>query len=357
VHIRRPLRHDAVVERLWRAAAERRLPHALAFEGARGIGKFAAAKWFATGLLCERGPGAPCLACPPCKRVLSGGVHGNHADLFVLDPVHDGEEQIRVGRIAYRPDGELADPERCVERFLELRAVEGGMRPVLIRESQRMNAEAQNAFLKTLEEPRPDVLIVLETHAPDALLATIRSRCVRIRFEPLSRAECVQILVEEGLGADEAAELARWSSGSPGKALALVARGARELRAVLVEALAGERLPFELAAAARELPGEFEGSTETARDRDRARTAIELAMDLLRDVLRRQAGIDPAELPHGDASELARGRGPRPRDVERALEELSELRADVDRNLQPGALVERALLVLCDLRGVPGRAR
>ncbi len=357
MRVRRPLRHDDVVRHLWRAAAEGRLPHALLFEGELGIGKFEAAKWFAAGILCGAGPGAACLACPPCKRVLSGGVYGNHPDLFVLDAVHEGQEQIRVGRIAYRPEADLPDPERCVERFLELRAVEGGVRLVLIREGQRMNAEGQNAFLKTLEEPRPGILLVLETHAVDALLPTIRSRCVRIRFEPLSNAECVQVLTEEGLALDEAEELARWARGSPGRALSLRARNVRELRGLFLSALFGERPPFELAQAIDELDGDFEGATEGARERDRARTAIELSQALLLDLLRAGNGLDPLELAHGDAARRAAEGGSDSRGIERALARLLALRADVDRNLQPGALVERALLVLCDLRGPRSAAR
>lgn len=360
MRVKRPFQHGEIIERLWRAAREGRLPHALLFEGERGIGKFESAKWFAAGLLCRSGPGTPCLACPPCKRVTSGGGQGNHPDLFVLDPLdpsdeREGTEQIRLFRIAYRPSAEVADPERCIGRFLELVPLEGGMKLVLVRESQRMNAEAQNALLKTLEEPRPRTCLVLETHAAELLLPTIRSRCVRIRFARLSRADCLRVLLSEGLVTPEADELARWSEGSPGVALALKARDARSIREHLVTAIRGERAPFELRSEIEALDGAFEGDRASIRERDRARTVIELAQAVLRDVVRCSAGLAEGELAHGDLAGLAAGNVDARR-VERALEELVALRADVDRNLQPEAVLERALLVLGQLGGILGAA-
>ena len=175
---RRPRGHDALVVRLFDAARAGRLPHALLFEGPEGTGKFTAMRWFASGLLCAEGPGPPCGECGPCKRVRSD----NHPDLYVVDPTASGEETLRVQRIAYRPDApNNPDPEDCVESFLDLRAVEAELRPVLLREAHRMNTAAQNALLKTLEEPRPGVVLVLETHRSDLLLETILSRCVRVR--------------------------------------------------------------------------------------------------------------------------------------------------------------------------------
>ena len=141
--VREPLGHRPLVERLWRATAEGRLPHALLLEGPEGIGKFLAARWFAAGFLCEEGPGPPCGVCGPCKRLTSGGDYGNHSGFFLLDSALENEEFIRVHRIAYRPDtARIPDPERCVEMFLDLKLLEGTGRIVLIRECHRMNPSA-----------------------------------------------------------------------------------------------------------------------------------------------------------------------------------------------------------------------
>ena len=109
----RPLGHEALAERLWGAARAGRLPHAVCVEGPAGTGKFALLAWFAAGLLCERGPGEPCLSCGPCKRVQAGGAGGGHADLLVIDPLEEGEEQIRIARIAERSGS--ADEPASVE--------------------------------------------------------------------------------------------------------------------------------------------------------------------------------------------------------------------------------------------------
>lgn len=344
MQVARPVAHDVTIERLWRAAARGRLPHALCFEGRAGIGKYLAARWLAQGCLCAAGPGVPCGTCGPCRRVTSGGERGNHADLFVIDPLLEGEERIRVGRIAERSDPD-APPEPSLEAFLGLRPLEGRWRVVLVRESHRMVPQAQNALLKMLEEPRPGTLLVLETHRPSALLATIKSRCIRIRFASLAPAQCAAVLRASGLDEVEALELARLSEGSPGVALALAQSGAREILARLVDVALGRRGPSAAADELWELEGEFTGKTESARDRERCRVVLDLAVALARDAGRAAGGLPPEALAHGEAAaalaERAGAEG-----LARRILSLAEARADVEHNLAPGTLLDRALGVL-----------
>jgi len=153
------------------------------------------------------------------------------------------------------------------------------------------------------------------------------------------------VLEEHGVAGEEAATLARWAEGSPGRALALRAEGALEVRATLAGVLAGERPPVEAAAALWELDGEFAGATPRARARERGRAALELALAVVRDRGRLAAGLAPDELAHGDlAEELAARPGARG-----VLEELMTCRADLERNLAPEAVLERALLALADV--------
>jgi len=347
VQIVEPLGQARVIRRLWQAANEERLPHALLFEGELGIGKFQAARWFAAGLLCAEAPGEPCGVCGPCKRVQSGGEAGNHPDLFVVDPLVEEEEQIRVHRIARR--SESAESDASVEGFLDLCALEGGARIVIIREAQRMNVAAQNALLKTLEEPRPGTVLVLEAHKSDRLLPTIKSRCVRIRFEPLDAADCAEVLARSGLTGAGAERLARWAEGSPGRALALAARQAETIRDRIAAVLGGEAAPWVAARELFELEGAFEGKTPAARARDRARVILDLALAVVRDRLRAAAGAPLEALPHGDLAADAAGSGRRaPQAQARILERLLVTRGDIERNLSPDAVVERALLVLGD---------
>jgi DNA polymerase-3 subunit delta' len=345
VQVERPSGHEATLACLWNAARSKRLPHALLFEGRPGIGKFMAAKWFALGCLCARGPGEPCRTCGPCKRVLSGGERGNHADLFVIDPLLEGEERIRIGRIALRDRQEGETSEQSLEAFLSLRPLEGALRLALVRESQRMNEHAQNALLKTLEEPRPGTVLVLETSSSSALLPTIRSRCIRLRFEPLTLAQCEDVLRGAGLEPAAAHELARLAGGSPGRALTMAQNGTREICARLAAAACGEREPLDVAAELWELEGEFSGKTPAASERERARVVLELAQALLADAWRARAGVPVERLAHDEIAPRLAARA-----SERQLfargEALLAARADVERNLAPAAVLQRALLVL-----------
>jgi DNA polymerase-3 subunit delta' len=330
---------------LFAAARAGRLPHALLFEGRAGIGKFGAAQWLALGLLCARGPGEPCGACGPCRRVQSGGERGNHADLFLVDPLLEGEERIRVGRIAERSEREEGESEPSLAAFLALKPLEGARRVVLVREVHRMNAQAQNAFLKTLEEPRPGTLMVLETHRPAALLSTLKSRCIRLRFAPLGSDDCARVLLAAGLEEDVARELARMADGSPGVALAMAVNGTRELHAALVALARGERDAPAVAADVWALEAEFAGKSDNAQARERVRVALDLAQLLARDALRHASGVPADALAFADgASVLARRLGGA--QLVRLGLELARARADVERNLTPAAVLERALLAL-----------
>jgi DNA polymerase-3 subunit delta' len=333
--------HAGVLEGLWRAAREEHLHHALLFAGLPGIGRFRAARALAQGLFCERAEiGPPCNDCGPCKRLLSG----NHPDLFVIDPLAEEEEQIKLERIAAREEGRSDN----VESFLGLRPVEGGWRVAIVREAERANASAQNAMLKMLEEPGRSVLWILESSRTESLLPTLRSRCAVVRFEPLSEAETLRVLARSGLEGAAAERLARWSGGSAGVALASSERGVESMRAALVSVLCGHTPALEAARGLWQIEASFPGRTPTARARERARTLLDLALAMLRDVARLGAGVDPSRLAHGDlsahASELEGVN--QPGILRWQAEQLIACRRDVDLNLQPEAALERAMLAL-----------
>lgn len=350
------LGHRAAIEGLWRAAAGERLPHALLFRGPAGVGKFRAARWFAQGLLCQRGkeaggaPGAPCGTCGPCKRMLSG----NHPDLFVIDAREHRQDQITIHFISHRderPKDAYQGP--ALEDFLLLRALEGGYRIVLIRECERMNEAAQNALLKVLEEPAPGTVLVLECSVPARLLATVRSRTTAVEFPLLEEEAVRRILLAElehdselspdpelsigGAEGGELTELVALAQGSPGRGLTLRSQGALGMQRLFGDVAAGVRSERGAADAFWELEGEFPGKTARASARLQAATFIDLGLGLL---LRAERA----------AHQAAGGAGGQ-RDAQRArrrwcMEQWLQARQDLELNLSPEAVVERALYAL-----------
>jgi len=133
----------------------------------------------------------PCDACIDCRRsrprepiALDGTGRkgpllrhvGDHADLFWIER-GDGDTRVRIGQI------------RALQGALQLRSVEGGRRAAVIADAEWMNQEAQNALLRILEEPPAATTLVLATTTAAGLLATVRSRCQRVRFEADPTAE------------------------------------------------------------------------------------------------------------------------------------------------------------------------
>ncbi|MCS6931095.1 MAG: DNA polymerase III subunit delta' [Acetobacteraceae bacterium] len=207
--------HAAQAAMLAEAASGGRLHHAWLISGPEGVGKATLALRFLRWLLAGRPPGGPApLYVPQTHPAFRRIAAGAHPDLRVLSP-EAGERGVkRIIRV---------EDARAVPRFLSLTPAEGGWRGVLVDEAEAMNAEAQNALLKTLEEPPPRSVLVLTSHAPDRLLPTIRSRCRRLELFPLPEAEVAAMLERllPEMPADERARLAALADGAPGRALRL----------------------------------------------------------------------------------------------------------------------------------------
>ncbi|PHK96618.1 DNA replication protein DnaC [Pseudoroseomonas rhizosphaerae] len=209
--------HDHAAATLAEAAGAGRLHHAWLLAGPRGVGKATLAYRFARWLLADR-PEAPPdeapLYLPPSHPVFRRVAAGGHADLRALAP-NAGERGVKLMI--------RVDEVRQVPRFLGLTAAEGGWRIVIVEQVEAMNAEAQNALLKTLEEPPARALLLLTSAAPDRLLPTIRSRCRRVDLFPLPAPEMDALLAGwlPELEAEPRAVLARIAGGAPGRALQL----------------------------------------------------------------------------------------------------------------------------------------
>ncbi len=260
--------HDRQVMILKRALANNVLAHAYLFSGESGIGKRMTAIALAAAVNCRAGgTDGGCGECPSCRRVASG----SHPDVHYIAP--DGED-IKIDQI------------RQVQGDLALKSFEGLKKTLIVDSAERMNQASANAFLKTLEEPPGDALIILITSMPQSLLPTIRSRCQEIRFQPLPRRTLAQALMQKrALPEGDARFLAALAQGSMGRGL--------EMNSEQEQA---ERDQFAVLWA--ELPrmtsGEVLALAESyAKDRERFDRMLAIGAECLRDALvYRETGED-----------------------------------------------------------------
>ncbi|MGH7786062.1 MAG: DNA polymerase III subunit delta' [Candidatus Binatia bacterium] len=224
--------HETVWARLMARLAGDRLPHALLFTGPPGVGKARLAHRLAARLACATGAAGPCGECNGCRQVAAG----SHPDCVVI-----GFGTPARGRKAAGKKEIGIDHARELKRFVQLQAIAAARKIAIVDDADRLSIAAQNALLKTLEEPPGQALIVLITGSPGALLPTVRSRCQRINFGPLTTAQVRDLLLAAGVAADAAARLAEAADGSPGRALALHERWQDEAREEVARLLADLR--------------------------------------------------------------------------------------------------------------------
>lgn len=206
---------DGAALALLEAAQGGRPHHAWLLAGPLGVGKATLAYRYARWLLAGQ-PDAveQPLRVDPRDPVFARVANGAHADLRTLSP------EVAEGKVKRQISVEEA---REVPRFLSMTPAEGGWRAVIVDEAAALANEAQNALLKTLEEPPARAVLILVTDAPDRLLPTVRSRCRRLDLPaletPLLESLLGRWLPEMGEG--ERATLAGLAAGSPGRALRL----------------------------------------------------------------------------------------------------------------------------------------
>ncbi len=226
------LGQDSAVGQLRSAVAAERLPHGLIFAGPRGVGKGTTAAALGALLLCEKPMGdRPCGRCESC-RVMEAG---NHPDFHVVS-----KEMIRYHDKTGKSKGidlSIAVIRPEVIEKASRKAAMGRAKVFVIEQADLMSAAAQNALLKTLEEPRGPTVIVLLSEQAEWLLPTIRSRCQLVRFGNLDEALVKRELEKRGVSAAVAAEVGEFGLGSLGQALSWINDGLIEPAAQLTARL------------------------------------------------------------------------------------------------------------------------
>jgi DNA polymerase III subunit delta' len=233
--------HERAQDRVSSALAAGRLPHGLLVQGPAGIGKERFASALAAGLFCTARAGDRFAACGTCAECRLSHA-GTHPDVHWVRPLEDkktiGVDQVR---------------EMC--QRLAMTSMRRGYRVAILVPAEKMTPGAQNALLKTLEEPSPRTVLVLVTARSSALLATLRSRCQRIEVaRPDTRAALHWL--GETLGHDAPPRLLAVAGGAPLKAVGLAPyfQELDQQMAAVLEAYLGGRI--EVTRAAGDMLGE-----------------------------------------------------------------------------------------------------
>lgn len=300
------LGNTRIVTALRGTLASGRVPHAMLFAGARGIGKFTLARMFAQAANCERLKDDFCGECAPCRaiarlkdtrRLIEQGLaeRGESADAATVERVpllletHPDvwaivPDPVRLKNPVARPIlhvGQL----RAVQRAAYFKPLTN-RRVFIIDGAETMRWDHASIFLKILEEPPETASLILLASNPYLLLPTIRSRCVQFFFSPLSQEQVEQVLRErDDLPANQHKLAAQLAEGSPGAALAMDLVEATELRktalqvlATIIEKKSSTALFAETARLTKAQKMPFE-------------TVLEVFYSLLNDLLEHSAGL------------------------------------------------------------------
>jgi DNA polymerase-3 subunit delta' len=297
------------------------------FAGPAGIGKRLTALAVAQSLNCTQGStfkvhgswADACGTCAACSRI----ARGVHPDVLFLSPNENGNIKM--------------EPVREVIDRAQYRPFEGRRRVVIIDGADGLVPHAQNALLKTLEEPTPSSVFILVTSLPDLLLPTVLSRCPQLRFRPLSAADIATVLMARGRSEAEARAVAATADGSLGQALQASAGElveSRELAQSVLERVAGQHDPARRVESAQQL---ITKPPSGVTERDQLATHLRAMAVLLRDVEVLATG--------GDERTLANA------DVRPALERLTTAYRG-ERGTRAFAAVDRALFALQRNAGV-----
>lgn len=269
---------DNAIGFLKNSIAGNKISHAYIFAGPSGIGKKLAAVNFAKALNCL-GPadGGPCDAstgsashpelvdgcdaCAQCKKIEAF----NHPDVLIFSPAKE-ESSLGIEKV------------RALTKDIGLKPYEGRKKVYILDNADSMTHEAQNALLKTLEEPPSDSVMILIAENANTLFPTIQSRAKKVKFFPLAAEEVKKILMEKyKLDKDNAEVLSRISSGELGKAIKYNAEGFFEKRKRIIDALRGGAL----------LDSDLDGFSKPD-----LRLALDVMLTWYRDILIAKAGVD-----------------------------------------------------------------
>ncbi len=201
--------HKDIIKYIGNAVKMDQVSHAYILNGERGAGKKMLAHLFATTLLCENGGPDPCNTCHACRQAESG----NHPDIIRV--THEKPNSISVD-----------DIREQVNNTVMIKPYQGPYKVYIIDHAELLTPQAQNALLKTIEEPPQYVVIMLLTENADLLLPTITSRCVMLKLRYIRDTLIKKYLMETMKVPDYKADLCTaFAQGNMGRAIMLANQG------------------------------------------------------------------------------------------------------------------------------------
>lgn len=322
--------HARAKSALAQGLATGRLTGALLLCGPEGSGRRTLAREVAKAVNCkgpEDGP-LPCNACGPCGRI----ERGSYGDYNVV-----------------APDGQSIGIEQVKDLLVEMAKapVEARVRVFVVAPAGAMTEDAQNAFLKGLEEPSERSLVVLVAAREDELLPTVGSRCRVVRLGELAQDEVLEVLRRAGVADAEAPERARWCGGSPGRALSDEALALAKLANGAADALAsGVAYADPLGTVDRLSPDIDAGGADAPLKRARLGALLRAVGRTLRDalVLRATGAAPVAPLSGATVDLLAPLARTAPGRLEEAIDHLVRLEEELEQSVNPALVLEGMVL-------------
>ena len=285
------------------------LPHALLLQGEPGCGKKRIAQHFAMLVLCEDAEHAPCGGCRSCRLIAENA----HPDVMTAE--HSGKRM-----------GFSVETVRTVRREASVLPNNGDMRIFIFADADEMSVQAQNALLKSVEEPPPHACFVFTCETAGSLLPTLLSRMTVKTVFPVSETECAAALTDRGFTDEQAGEAVSHFGGSIGKCLRYLedadAKFAVDTAAALTEMMT-KRNEYEL----------LRLLTAAASDRDRFRRILELLDLQIRDAAVMMHGAEVSRLGCSSAWAEALSHELTPRRAARLHGAVKEALGDLDNNV------------------------
>lgn len=196
------LGNETIVGHFKKAIEFNKISHAYILNGEKGMGKLTMAKAFAMTLLCEERKSVPCMKCHSCIQAMTD----NNPDMIVIEP--DKPNTLSIDHI-----------RKSLVSDIGLKPYSNIYKVYIVKDADMMNVAAQNAILKTIEEPPEYAVIILLTKNVDSMLQTVLSRCVKMDMQPLKKDTVKKYLMEREKVVDYQADVAvSFAGGNLGKA-------------------------------------------------------------------------------------------------------------------------------------------